>query len=206
MRSALSPISSRRAFALGFLVAAVLVSLTLSASAYAAAPGDDTHPGSGTPSSEEGGPALYPAGGTGGPAPYPGGEAGASADSTPSVQTVAGSCSYRTRGDNPHRSGADVSAHGWWLYLSGSCPSQADVTVDLEQWWCDAFGCRWIWRARGSARVYAGGGSGRWANARKTCDSSQLTGWRNVVDVDLVGVSDPGDKEYVIANVNCRDF
>lgn len=145
----------------------------------------------------------------GGPAPYlgegTGGEAGDSADSAPNVQTLAGSCDYETDGDYPHRSGTDVSAHGWWHRYSASCPTYADVTVWLQQYWCDAWGCRWITRATGSKRVLPGGGSGRRATARKYCDTSQYTGWRNVVDVDLVGVSDPADKKYIIQNVYCRD-
>jgi len=165
-----------------------------------AAPGDDTHPGRGAPSIEEkGGPAPYHGGGSDG-------EAGDSADAAPGVQAVVAACSYLTRGDNPHRSGADVSAHGWWHRRSASCPTYADVTVVLQQYWCDFYGCRWISRASGKKRVLPGGGAGRRANARRHCDSSAYTGWRNVVDVDLVGVSDPADKKYYIKNVYCRDF
>lgn len=189
-------ISARRFAA----IACVITALLAGAVPAFAAPAADAQPGGGTPSSEK----------KGSPAPYNGGrtdtEAVDSADSGATAQTVAGSCSYDTRGDWPHRSGTDVSAHGWWVFLSGSCPAQADVTVDLQQYWCDNWGCRWITRARGSKRVYAGGGSANRANARKYCDSSEYTGWRNVVDVDLVGVNDPADKAYIIQNVYCRDY
>ena len=181
-------------------LAAASAFLAAPAGAGTAAAGDATRPDGGVP----------PGARKAGPAPYGGAETpregSDGAASAPTAQTVAGSCSYETRGDWPHRSGADVSAHGWWIYLSGSCPSQADVTVYLQQYWCDAWGCRWITRAQGAKRVYAGGGSANRANARKYCDSSEYTGWRNVVDVDLVGVSDPSDKAYIIQNVYCRDY
>lgn len=181
-----------------FTVGVLSLALISFAAPAFAAPGDDTHPGRAS-SEMKGGPAPYYGDGTDA-------EAAESVDSAPTVQTVAGSCSYDTRGDYPHPSGSDVSAHGWWVYLSGSCPAQADVTVYLQQYWCDGWGCRWITRATGEKRVYAGGGSANRANARTYCDSSEYTGWRNVVDVDLVGVSDPADKAYITSNVYCRDY
>ncbi len=46
-------------------------------------------------------------------------------------------------------------------------------------------------------------GGGR-ANARELCDTNTTTMYLNVVDVDLVGVSDWPDVYEVVANVDCR--
>ena len=139
-------------------------------------------------------------------APYPGdGTDGLESDVDDLQDTVGGSCTYQTRGDNPHRSGNDVSVHGWWKIspASGQCPTHADVEVWLQGWWCNEwYGCWWRTIDSDEKRVRPGGGSGRRTNIRELCATFETTGYRNVVD--LVGVGDPGDKEYVIANVNCR--
>jgi hypothetical protein len=130
-------------------------------------------------------------------APYPGG------DITPLAESgniTAGSCTYRQAIDNPHISStapAAASVHGWWLKVSGTCPSKANVDTYLQGYWCDQFGCRWITVASGSADVYAGGGSGNRVTARRTCSATnKLVGWRGFVDVDLIGVSDPAGYTY----------
>ncbi len=46
-------------------------------------------------------------------------------------------------------------------------------------------------------------GGGR-ANARELCDTKTTTMYLNVVDVDLVSVSDWPDTYQVTADVNCR--
>jgi hypothetical protein len=121
---------------------------------------------------------------------------------------TAGECSYQQANDNPHISGGDASVHGYWLFAGGSCPSQAQVTVDLQAYWCDEIsGCRWINVARGSGDYASGGGRGRRANARLTCASSEATGWRGVTDVDLPGMSDPSDVTYsTIVDLACRPY
>ena len=120
---------------------------------------------------------------------------------------TAGSCTYRQAIDDPHISSTAplaASVHGWWLRVSGTCPSQANVDVYLQGYWCDIYGCRWITVASGSSNVYAGGGAGRRATARKTCSSSKTVGWRGFVDVDLIGVSDPAGYTYsAIRNLAC---
>src|SRR5438105_3991236 len=130
-------------------------------------------------------------------APYPGG------DITPQAESgniTAGSCTYRQALDDPHISSSappTASVHGWWKKISGTCPSQANVDVYLQGYWCDIYGCRWITVASDSKDVYAGGGSGKWANARRTCSATnKLVGWRGYVDVDLIGVSDPAGYTY----------
>ncbi len=128
--------------------------------------------------------------------------------SAESGNITAGSCTYKQAIDDPHISSTPpttASVHGWWLRVSGTCPSKANVDVYLQGYWCDIYGCRWITVASGSSDVYAGGGSGRRATARKTCSSTARTvGWRGFVDVDLIGVSDPAGYTYsAIRNLPC---
>ena len=141
-------------------------------------------------------------------APYEGSRVVGPKNVSPQVESgviTAGSCKYKQAIDYPHRSGADTSIHGWWLKYSGTCPSTANVDVYLQAWWCDFYGCRWITVASGSGNYYAGGGSGRRANARRTCSSTaRIVGWRGFVDVDLNGVSDPSGYTYSeIKNLYC---
>jgi len=81
--------------------------------------------------------------------------------------------------------------------VSGTCPSKATVTEYIQAYWCDPFeGCGWETLNDGQADVYAGGGSGKRATARWTCEGSQTVGWRGYVDVNLDGVSDPSGYTY----------
>jgi hypothetical protein len=129
-------------------------------------------------------------------APYPGG------DITPMAESgniTAGSCTYKQAIDDPHISSTAptaASVHGWWLKVSGTCPSKANVDVYLQGWWCDFLGCRWSTVASDSADVSTGGGSGNRVTARWTCSSTKTVGWRGFVDVDLNGVSDPAGYTY----------
>jgi hypothetical protein len=138
-------------------------------------------------------------------AAYPGGIVAPMAESGP---ITAGSCTYKQAIDDPHISSTApraASVHGWWLKVSGTCPSKANVDTYLQGYWCDIYGCRWITVASGSADVYAGGGSGNRVTARRTCSSSsKQVGWRGFVDVDLIGVSDPAGYTYsTIRNLYC---
>lgn len=134
-------------------------------------------------------------------APYPGSVAAPTAESG---NITAGSCTYRQAIDNPHLSGGDTSIHGWWRNIAGTCPSLANVDVFLQAFWCDAFGCRFITVASGTGNFLAGGGSGRRANARLACATTNLVGWRGFVDVDLIGVADPpGFTFSPILNLAC---
>jgi hypothetical protein len=118
---------------------------------------------------------------------------------------TAGSCKYRQAVDNPHGSGGDASVHGWWLISSGPCPHKATVTAYLQAWWCDLDGCRWITVSTSPrADVYAGGGKGKRATARKACASSKTVGWRGYVDVNLDNWHDPSGYTYGTAgNLAC---
>ena len=121
---------------------------------------------------------------------------------------VAGSCVYRQAIDNPHISSTApdaASVHGWWLVTGGECPSTATVSVALQGYWCDFFGCRWITVATDVGSHAEGGGGGNRTTARRTCsDTSRPVGWRGLVDVDLDGVIDPpGLTPSTIVNLFC---
>src|SRR5690606_12200462 len=94
-------------------------------------------------------------------APYPAGEI---EPATVSGMIEAGGCRYQQANDRPHRSGGDVSIHGWWLRWSGQCPQKANVDAAIQAYWCDSIGCRFVAVDTGSGDYYGGGGSGRWAN------------------------------------------
>ena len=142
-------------------------------------------------------------------APYSGPESyGTGIDTDYLLEAFAQDCIYNTKGDNPHvsRTGIDVSAHGWWTIGpdSGPCPTHADVEVWLQGWWCqEGSGCWWRELDHDKDRIRAGGGAGNRINVRKFCTSHTVTGFRSIVDVDLVGVSDPPDKLYIIIDVPC---
>jgi hypothetical protein len=123
------------------------------------------------------------------------------------IQT-AGGCTFETRGDWPHLSGGDVSVHGWWNDLApGYCPTYADVEVWLQAWGCTPWNCFYSTllsaTAHNEERHTAGGGAGHRTNARHPCAYSQLISFRNVVDVDLVGMADPPGYEYVDKDLLC---
>lgn len=129
---------------------------------------------------------------------------GISAGDNAAGLTATHRCYFTTRGDYVHRTGGDASGHGWWENIN--CPVlQADVRIWLQQYYSDG-----SWRTRGSTgykRVYSGGGSANRANARAGCDSSAVTSWRSVVDVDLVGLSDSSEKLITnTRNISCRDY
>lgn len=108
--------------------------------------------------------------------------------------------------DNPHRSstGVAVSGHGWWD--KGSCSkSRANVYNCLYEYYTDR---TWRRKACSATVVLApGGGSGNRSTARKDCDSTALTSWRNHVDVDVIDESDTSEWPYNQGPaINCRVF
>ncbi len=114
-------------------------------------------------------------------------------------------CRYTTNGDRPHISSSSAgdkkvaSAHGWWTTTTpDKCPSHAWVTVLLQGWKCYASmtGCRFVTLNKNVGRRRPGTGSGHRVNARNTCahTDTEVT-FRNVVDVDLIGVWD-GPYQY----------
>lgn len=109
---------------------------------------------------------------------------------------TAGWCRYRQAIDDPHLSGGEASIHGSWIQAGGICPALANVDTYLQAYWCDSWGCRWITVDFDSRDIRSGGGRGKRGNARKACATSRYTGWRGVVDVDLIGVNDPAGFTY----------
>ena len=114
-----------------------------------------------------------------------------------------GPCNPRTRMDDIGVRRGQVRVHGWWL--KNDCDnSKARVTVKLQQlWWNGRYGT-WITRDTGS-RVLKPGTSTR-TTASRYCDSSAITGWRAVADVDVVDEWDAGDRKYQRKNLPCRDY
>ena len=55
-------------------------------------------------------------------------------------------------------------------------------------------------------RLLPGGGSTQRTVARRDCDTTALTSWRNHVDVEVVGEWDTGETPYRQADVYCRVF
>ena len=132
----------------------------------------------------------------------------AAKDSDTSLQSSIG-CRFKTGADNSHRSstGFAVSAPGWWNETStpkGQCPEFADVWARLQVAWCDDLtGCRWITLDKQEKRVREGGGSSKRTTVRFDCASSRVMGYRNVVDVDLVGMPDLPNRATRQNDVQC---
>lgn len=120
-------------------------------------------------------------------------------------------CNYASHGDDPHLSSSNdaVSAHGWWTVsgITWGCPEYADVEVQLQVWLCNVYNpndCYWKTLNKSESRIRPGGGAGRRTTARILCSTSSEIGYRSIIDVDLVGQSDPDDNVYKSANVRCR--
>lgn len=105
-------------------------------------------------------------------------------------------CDFETKGDWVHISSTApkaASAHGWWNNIDCNA-DRAHVTVRLQfrrtvgGWEDIGF--------VGSEDVLSGGGSANRANARVMCANDDLTDWRSVVDVDVIGIADWPDKLY----------
>ncbi len=123
---------------------------------------------------------------------------------------TAGTCKYRQRADYIHISSTSpraVSVHGYWKIEpgSGTCPAKANVDTRLQAYGCGSFtGCGWVDVAFKSTDVAAGGGSGRVSVARRECSSTTTVVYREQIDVDLIGVSDPsGYSQGVEKQVTC---
>ncbi|WP_299521142.1 hypothetical protein [uncultured Serinicoccus sp.] len=104
---------------------------------------------------------------------------------------------FKTRGDYPHLSSGDTSAHGWWVNQSTSA-TYADVHVTLQALTENG----WHTVDTGEKRVLSGGGRGQRANARVDCVDSRLYKYRSIIDVDLVGVVDDYSKAYSYSPTN----
>lgn len=115
--------------------------------------------------------------------------------------TAASSCQPIGKTDYPHYSSGDVSGHGWWE--KGNCTaSKAHVYNALLEFYNN-----FSWRQKAESSVvdvYPGGGSANRSAARVFCNYiAGNVSWRNVVDVDADGESDPSDKPYTQQDVDC---
>jgi hypothetical protein len=117
-----------------------------------------------------------------------------------SATTLIG-CTPVSGRDNPHWSSPDVSGHGWWD--KGNCSNNsANVNNCLYEFYTDN-----TWRQKacsGASTLAPGGGSGNRTTARATCNNTNLTSWRNHVDVDVIGEIDTGEQPYNQADVACE--
>lgn len=117
-------------------------------------------------------------------------------------------CNYTTEGDYPHKSGRDVSVHGWWKTKDPNCPRYADVEVWLKAWVClydgdEKVGCSWETLDQDKERIRQGGGRGKRTSVRHGCADSRRVSYMNVVDVDLVGMWDWPDRKTIRRTVDC---
>lgn len=95
-----------------------------------------------------------------------------------------------------------LSVHGWCETVSSTgCPSKADVDVQLQGLMCQSYWnievCWWETiqpDGEDDANLWPGGGRGKRVTGRSDCASNIGTGFRSVVDVDLVGIWDPSQK------------
>jgi hypothetical protein len=124
----------------------------------------------------------------------------------PSAESAAlGPCTPYSGRDNPHRSdtGVAVSGHGWWD--KGDCSNNlARVYNCIYEYYSDA-----TWRRKDCSytrELAPGGGRGNRTTARKACDNTLLTSWRNHVDVDVIDEWDSPEKPMRQADVACRVY
>ncbi|MQA62929.1 MAG: hypothetical protein GEU86_15875 [Actinophytocola sp.] len=96
-----------------------------------------------------------------------------------------------------------VSGHGWWN--KGDCSNnRANVYNCLYEWYTDNTWRRKACSATTELRPRRDGG-GR-TTARRNCDNTLYTSWRNHVDVDVIGEWDTAEKPMRQANVYCRVY
>lgn len=124
--------------------------------------------------------------------------------------TTASACTPYTGVDNPHVSSSEfvASGHGWWR--KGNCSgTTATVTTCLLEWWVgsDSTG-RWVTKKCNNEpnpiKPAPYGTRKPSVTARIGCTNSKYTGWANVVDVNVNGVSDTSETRYMTANIYCR--
>ena len=130
------------------------------------------------------------------PVPYSEEQTGSGDPSTEAVayQPVG---EYEPKGDYVHLSSyypRAISAHGWWINISGPA-TIANVDVTIQVWLGGSWG--WVNGPTNSGDVRSGGGSGNRVTARWPCtNSTSRFTFRSVIDVDIIGYSDPAEKLY----------
>jgi hypothetical protein len=112
-------------------------------------------------------------------------------------------CKPKTGVDNPHVSSSalQVSGHGWWN--KGTCDGdrKAKVKTCLYELYTDGF---WHQKACKTRKLKTG--RSKSSNARHACSTVVMTGWLNVVDVDVIGQIDSGAKGQKAKDVPCRKW
>lgn len=123
--------------------------------------------------------------------------------STPEDAAEIAACVAWAVGDNTHLSSGDVSGHGWWLRGTCDGATQALVTVHIQQLWDDG-----VWRNagnKGEGYLRPKEDSNNRITARVPCLTSVTTGWRSIVDVDIVGFADTPNRVFTPRqNLACR--
>jgi hypothetical protein len=114
------------------------------------------------------------------------------------------SCSPIAEGDHVHISSTGpptASGHGWWK--RGNCTAaKAQVSIVLQEHFSDG-----SWRDRGQGGqgdFPPGPGAGKRATARAVCLTTNLTGWRSVVNVSVINESGTASVTTPGVNINCR--
>ena len=119
----------------------------------------------------------------------------------------ASGCFYTARAEYAHRSGRDVSTHGWWYSPRGSgCPDKARVSVWLQGHRC-AYGNQvcW-WQTVKFKREHIGPKNitGRRVTPRRACATYVQTGYRTVTTVRPDGNNGYKTTYSIPVNVFCR--
>ncbi len=209
MKSARRLLTVAAALALGLGVAAAPATGTSSVARFA--PSSSAVPGVAPAGSEATAVVLDSSGraidlGTGDPAPVlSSAKESARSTSASTAEAALFGCTPVSGRDNPHRSstGVAVSGHGWWD--KGTCSNnKAKVYNCLYEWYTDN-----TWRQKKCSvtkELSPGGGSSNRTTARRDCDNTLQTSWRNHVDVDVVGEIDTGENPMRQADVNCRIY
>lgn len=80
------------------------------------------------------------------------------------------------------------------------------MTVYLQEFATNGRVGIWVTKAKGEGNHKPRDEGGGRTNARRTCASHYLTGWRNIVDVDVHGEIDNSERDQKTENVNCRVY
>jgi hypothetical protein len=94
-----------------------------------------------------------------------------------------------------------VSGHGWWN-KGNRTGDTATVQTCLYEFYTDG---TWRRKACGEhGNLKPGGGSARRVPARRDCDTTEMTSWRNHVDVEVNWEVDSGEVRFRQADVACH--
>jgi hypothetical protein len=141
---------------------------------------------------------------TGVPLPMVNGEL-VSVDTEGAISSWWNPCTPDSHPDEPHRSstGVAVSGHGSWD--KGGCHNDtARVYNCLYEWYTNHEYRRKACSPTETLREYRVYGDR--TTARRDCDSTELTTWRNHVDVDVIGEADTANEPFKQESPDCRIY